>query len=620
MRQRRLAVSLCALALCLSANAETASNAGTAHTPQSGRVDDSGVSVRWTYRPASDAPEDRGLGALDLRIDDTATGQPLRYAPRQLAAWLQRGRQALSDAELSCPDKVRALASQGIGRRAEIDLNGWRLLTFNADRSIAFINPSVGLNNAKLESIVTMPGDIDAWTNDAARLRIWVHASDGEHGHLLSVDTQRRRIARRFEAPAGPSEVVVDEDGAHVWVAGRAAHRLWVVGSTAEGAKPSAVEVPGLKGAIAAPNGGLLAFTDCRPSLSLWRAAGEGRPPRSERQWSLPAAPVAARWSAQTQRIVVALRDGRIASIDPKARRSVPDRMMPTAEHGVQFDAMELFDGGRYALWVDAGHGRAGVVDLASGRSFASTAVIGRPDGIVFTDGFAYVHDTATARASLLSLADLRNGNVKPVDVSLGTAQRAASAGVSVAPDPDGHGVLVASAVDGVVYQYSEGMMAPIGSFSNYRRSALGVMVLDTSLTEVGPGRYRAMLRNERGGAHELVLSGVGPRMAVCAAVSLPTPSDALAAPVEAPRTTAALERIESVAGGGPSLVGGVTTLSGALSGALTSAPASAQSSARSSALSSEVTVRLREGAPVASSTQAGRVDANLKDADRSVT
>jgi hypothetical protein len=88
----------------------------------------------------------------------------------------------------------------------------------------------------------------------------------------------------------------------------------------------------------------------------------------------------------------------------------------------------------------------------------------------------------------------------------------------------DGSGILAASAGDGAVYQYAEGMMAPIGSFSNYRRAAMAIDLLDLAPRMVAPGDYEVPVRYERGGGHVLVVSGVAPRLAACARLDLPSP------------------------------------------------------------------------------------------------
>ena len=536
----------CALALLLTAS----------FAQQTGMVEDGGTQVRWTYQPLSAAPQDRGLGVLDLKVVDATTQSPVRYKPGQLAGWLQRGRGALSDSELACSDKVRALASQGIGRKAEIDLNGWRLLTFNTDRTIAFINPFVGLNNAKLESIVQLPGDVDTWVYQPQRLQLWVHASDGDKGQLLRVDTHRREITRRLPSLGGETSLAVDSDGSHVWLMSPVRQRLGVVAGARDESSLLNTSATGLQGGVSAPDGGIYTWHNTGSYLRFWQIDNAGKP-QQLRQWRMPDQVVAARWSAQAQRLLVAMRGGEFAWINPQTEGETPERVVRMTPAGAQLSAMDLFDDGRRALWLDSTAGRAGAMDVGTARELASTDVTQAADTILFTDGFAYLHSTAGANATLLSLADLRAGRAQPVLITTGSASADAPAGRRLAKDPSQRGVLVANPADGVVYQYGEGMMAPIGSYSNYRRSALGVMVLDTSLTEVGPGHYRAALRNEQGGAYELVVSGVGPRMAVCSTLQLTAAADTGGNKVSTPRVTVALQDLRPSA---PSAGAGMLT------------------------------------------------------------
>jgi hypothetical protein len=57
-------------------------------------------------------------------------------------------------------------------------------------------------------------------------------------------------------------------------------------------------------------------------------------------------------------------------------------------------------------------------------------------------------------------------------------------------PAPEGNSVLIANPADRVIYYYSEGMAAPMGSFQNYRREPRALMVVDRSLREVTSGVY----------------------------------------------------------------------------------------------------------------------------------
>jgi hypothetical protein len=506
-----------------------------------GKSMDGNLAMAWKYEGLSTATNDDGLGILDIRLEDSTTHQPIRYQPGQLAAWIQPNRNALSDSELACSDKVRMLATQGIGQRAEIDLNGWRLLTFNTDRTLAFINPFVGISNAKLESIVPLPGDIDSWVSQPLRLQLWIHVRDGKSSQLLQVDTHHRRIARTVSTPSGASALALDADTGGIWIASPEAQNISFLKNDQAGAALKSVVAANIVGMVSANTKGVYTWPSNAPAINLWQTASSGEP-KLVRQWTLVDQPITAQWSQQSQRLLVALSGGQITWIDPAKPSLSAERTLHIGSPDTHINDFRLFDEGRRLLWVDSRAARAGVVDVASGRELLSTPVMQAVDNIAFSDGFAYLHSTVNARATLLSLADLRSGRAQPIEVTTGQPDPDAATGLRLATDPSQHGMLVANPVDGVVYQYAEGMMAPMGSYSNYSRSALGVLVLDTGLTEIEPGHFRAAVRNQQGGLHELVVSGTSPRFAACDQINLPMPTSSSDSAGTTPTVSATLE------------------------------------------------------------------------------
>jgi len=244
-------------------------------------------------------------------------------------------------------------------------------------------------------------------------------------------------------------------------------------------------------------------------------------------------------WSELAQRAIAAGADGGLLWLDGQGQLQ---RRLDSAP----VQRLALFDEGRHALAVQAGQALA--LDVATGRVLQTLALAAPVSDIAFTDGFAYLHSPGAAQATLLSLADLRRGAARPVLVAVGARAagdlpRLAAAGGAhrLQRLPDGSGMYVASPHDGEIYQYAEGMMAPIGNFSNYRRSPLALLVLDDGLQSQGQsqGRYRAVLRLPKGGNFELVLSGVQPRFADCQRVQVPVPAQP---PVEPEATLAGLQ------------------------------------------------------------------------------
>ena len=484
---------------------------------QVGQASDAGVELKWRYE--SQSAGDEGLGRLTLEMRDSASGSPLRYAPGQIAAWLQRQRPSLSEAEMRCIDRVKSLVSTGIGRRADVDLNNYRLLTLNSDRTVAFINPFVGLNNAKLESIVTLPGAPRNWVHWPARAELWVHVQ-GTPERLLAIDTHRRRIDRTLELPPGTDEratLVADEGAQRLWLALPTAGRVAVLDLRA--AQPSwrSAAAPGVKDlhAVTTSDGRDIFSLHADGRLIRWAGDGPATAPKAARTWSLPTPLQSLAYSPLARRLVA--HDGQaVLSIAPdgdEVRRLALGH--PVAD-------LAIVDDGRYAMAV--GGTRMSLVDLATGSVHVRSDTVPGARQLVLTPRFAYAVGADESSASMWALADLRARRVQPAQVLLGSAgtPRQGRGGLRRAvATPGGAGLLVANAADRLIYQYAEGMMAPAGSYSNYKRTPLAIELLDLAPREVAPGRYEVPVRYEVGGTHHLVVSGVGPRFAVCDRVAL---------------------------------------------------------------------------------------------------
>jgi hypothetical protein len=475
-----------------------------------------GVKVHWRYTP-SDSAATTGLGRLAIEIADARSATPLRYERGRLAAWLQRRRDALSDAETPCTDRVKALAAQGIGGRADIDVNTHRLLTLNADGTLVFINPFVGLNNAKLESIVDLGGEPTGWLAIPDRMEAWIAI---EPGKLLAIDLQERRIVRTIDLPSGsaPRALAFDAPRNLLWVAMPGHDVLGRLDLSAPSssidivAAPEVVDIVSLDGAAVSPRG----VVSLHNSGDLVLRDGA-----SAVSWQIGERPVAVRYSALARRIIAAGADGLIAWIDPAQPGRIERQLR--ADHPVRL--LSLIDDGRQAIAVGAG--KASLIDLASARTTLLLRAPQQADQIVQSSSFAYAIDSRAARATMWSLADLRAGRDTSADVMLGRANDATSALAerhfqTAVPSPDNRGLVSASRADGMLYQFAEGMMAPIGSYSNYRRAPLSIGVLDLGLREIDPGHYVTTIRHRRGGAYELLVSGIGPSFASCSRLDLP--------------------------------------------------------------------------------------------------
>jgi hypothetical protein len=128
---------------------------------------------------------------------------------------------------------------------------------------------------------------------------------------------------------------------------------------------------------------------------------------------------------------------------------------------------------------------------------------------VTFTYSYAYVRGTGSEKFSLIELNQVEKGNVTALDVSAGQAAAATvpdEIGVAsmIVPTPEGNAVMVANTPDMMVYFYVEGMMAPMGTLSNYKRRPHGLLVIDRSLNEVAPGTYSAPIKLQHAGPFDV--------------------------------------------------------------------------------------------------------------------
>jgi hypothetical protein len=477
---------------------------------QQGQSQDGGVNVAWTFTQTPDAAES-GLGIVDVKISDIVSKVALNYNDGRIMGWLQKDRGALSDQEKTCAESVSTLSSQGVGQKADIDINEYRLVTLNSDGTIAFINPFVGISNAKLESIIDLKAKPIDWLHVKSRMEMWVLLA--EPPRLVSINLNSRKISNDISLPenAAGQAMSFDPQSQKIYVAMPSMKKLGVVDITAASPTLQLTENANVSSVIitegSAPRQQQVLLVNSENHLS-WLG-------NSEKIGTFDAPPIAAIYSEAASSVILALRNGKLVSF-----------LQNGESHEIKLShsisAMQLFDDGRRAFVV--GHGYASVVDLATKSVTITASTPIDAENIIFTRNFAYALGAVSGHAAMFAIDDLKRGRNQALDVMISSAAAAVNAengtraGRAVA-SPEGTGVLVASAQDGMIYQYSEGMMAPVGSFSNYRRAALGLAIVDYSLQNIEPGHYRTTVRFTNSGKYKLLLGGIGPRFSSCGSI-----------------------------------------------------------------------------------------------------
>jgi hypothetical protein len=472
-----------------------------------GQQDDAGVAVKFSY-----APERQGTGVISLAFEDASTGRPLEGM--RPAAWMQLRRSEQVADEQSCDDKARNLMTGSLGARAEVDMNSYRIVTLNQDRTVAFINPSVGLQNSKLESIVELPSNGYDWVYSPQTQRLFVTMRDA--GAVAVIDTVSHRLQQVVSTGDGslPTRLVLDVDASRVWVGLDGADAIIALDATSAQALARIPVGKGVHTLNLAEGTPWLLVTNSQ-SDDLTRI--DRHKMQAQSRVALGITPVAAQWSALAQRLVVlSINAGELSMVDPTAL--VLDSKVALARGVV---ALGLFDNGRYALVLNTLADTLSLVDVSSGRKIAERSQWGKPDQIAFTREYAYVRSQSSANVHVMPLAQLRLGNLTGVAVPMGRSTPLdTTATINVASvmalAPEGYGLLVANSGDGRIYSYAQGLMVPNGSFNNYRRQARALMVLDTSLRERSAGDFAASVRFEKVGRYDLVVRNLRPAVTSC--------------------------------------------------------------------------------------------------------
>ena len=160
--------------------------------------------------------------------------------------------------------------------------------------------------------------------------------------------------------------------------------------------------------------------------------------------------------------------------------------------------------GDRFVLVVNPEADLLHVIDASRNAVIQTGPMAESPDQIAFTDTLAYIRHRGSEVVLMVPLSELgREGAPIPViDFPGGQAapgDASSRRGPSLAPAivraPGINAVLVANAADGMVYFYSEGMAAPMGSFKSHGPAADAVLVIDNSLREHHPGTYQTTAR-----------------------------------------------------------------------------------------------------------------------------
>ena len=505
-------ISALVLALTLVASAAVtqtvARPSGSEATPAGSTFARDGVSVVLSMAAVdSQAVTGDGVESVDVRfrITDASTGEALTGL--NPIAWLDR-----ADPSQGCQAKIRSFLSGSLQARPEADLNTYRVIILNRGGTVSVIDPLLGFGGSKLITLVLLGGEGADWvlTTDQQTLFISLPLAN----EVVAVDTSTWKVTSRIAVGEQPGRLALQPDGA----------RLWVATAGAKGGV-SIIDVDARSeiGRVETSAGDHdLAFTrDSRFAFVTNRADGtlsviDVRAKAEVRRMTTGAAPVSLAYSPLAGAAYVTHADGSVVSIDAESHKV---RSRVATSDGLR--SASVSPDGRWLFAVNGDKNLVYVIDASMDRVVQSITAGNLPDQVSFSDAFAYVRSTATGDVTLIRLSTVAAGQ-KP-DLTIVPAGQiapeyasASSLLPAIVPAPEKNAMLVSNPADRIVYYYSEGMAAPMGSFQNYRRVPMGVLAVRRNLREIEPGTYATTVQLRRGGRFEVPFLLDSPRLSHC--------------------------------------------------------------------------------------------------------
>lgn len=449
---------------------------------------------------------------VGFRITGTNGAVPLSNL--RPVAWIDQrpGRETSQPKE--CREKVQAFLQTSFSKRPTLDLNAYFILTLNQEPNISVIDPLSGFGGSKLYNLIALPSPGEDWVMRSDQNRLYV--SMPAVNQVAVIDTSVWKTLATIDAGAKPARVVLQNDGRYLWIGNE--------GTSETDSDVTVIDTSTLKVAARLKTGAghhEIAFSDDdRFAFVTNRQDGtltviDTRKLARVKDLKVGSVPVAVAFSSLSKALYVANEeDGTIAVVDG-ARLEVLTHIK--AQPGLR--GLRLPPDGRFGFATNPVLNAVFVFDLTSNRLIHTVSVGPGADQITFTNQFAYVRSTGSEFVNMIKLADLGKeaalsrfpaGQKAPKEAA---AQALADA---IVPAPEEGAVLVANPSDKMIYYYTEGMAAPMGSFQNYRRVPRALLVLDNGLRETARGVYSTTIRLDTPGYYDAVLLLDSPRAVHC--------------------------------------------------------------------------------------------------------
>jgi YVTN family beta-propeller protein len=481
--------------------------------------------------PPATAGSDRGWtsglvagrdAVVTFRVSDARTGQPL--VGLHPNAWINSRQVDQPPNEAECKSRISSFVGGLLSVRADVDLNSYLLFTLNHDKTVSVINPQVAFSKTKLESIIELPVPGADWV--LSQDKNFLYLTLPEQSAIGVINTITRKLVGTIAIGEGtkPVRIGLQPDGRYVW-AGLDGSPLVAVIDTKTNKLFAKVAVGAGLHNIAFTSDSRTAFVTNSAANTL--SIIDARKLSKTAEVSVDQTPVPLAYSSASRLVYVAAINGAtVSAIDPANGRVVST--IPT-NRGIV--ALRFEPTGRFAFLVNQVDSTVSVLDASTNSIIGSTAVVKEPDQVAFTARYAYIRGIGSEKFSLIELGGIGSGKLAAVDVVAGRLPASSlptEIGVAdmIAPTPEGNAAMIANGPDQMIYYYVEGMMAPMGTLSNYKRRPHALLVLDRSLSEVAPGVYSTPLKLPSAGLFDVPFLINQPRIVNCFQLTVAQPPE----------------------------------------------------------------------------------------------
>ena len=469
-----------------------------------------GVSIEFTATPVS--PEFQRVVAGEeatVRFKITGSNGNVPLTNLRPVAWLDLRQTNEATGARECREKVQSFLQPSFNKRPTIDLNAYFILALNNEANISVIDPLGGFGGSKLYTLIPLKSPGEDWVMTADNKRLYV--SMPQVNQVAVVDVPAWKVIANIDAGINPTRIALQHDGRYLWVGNDAAGVTVIDTSTNKVA--AQLKTGTGHHEIAFTDDDRLAYITNKASGTL--ALIDIRGLAVLKELKIGSNPASIAYSSLSQTAYVANEaDGTIAAVSGQ-KNDVVARLQ--TEPGVR--VVSVPTSGHYGFAVNPQQSKVYVFDLSSNRLIQTVPVGPGSDQISFTQQFAYVRSTGSEFVTMIKLTDIgKEAAVTqfPAGQRAPGESPARSHAAAIVPAPEDGSVLVANPADKMIYYYTEGMAAPMGSFQNYRRDPRALLVMDNSLRETQRGVYTTTVRVGAAGKYDVAFLLDSPRVVNC--------------------------------------------------------------------------------------------------------